>query len=154
MGKTTNFLHRLRWVFTAVLVLCAGQVLVWGFDRSPPLSLVGWAIEKPVHPGGPLRITLAVQRDLTRECSATVSRHIEDGRGFRFDLPQLVMDAHAIAALQESLKDESRILVQMPDDAAPGNGRYVSALSYACNPVHRVWPIRMRFVLPFEITRR
>lgn len=154
MCNATNVLYRLRWLFTGMLLLCFGQIVAWGFDRKPPLELVGWNIERPVYPGGPLRITLAVQRDMSRECDATVSRHIQDGRGFRFDLPQLVMDSHAIAALQASLRDENRILVQMPDDAAPGPAKYVSALSYACNPVHRLWPMRVRHELPFEITLR
>lgn len=154
MGKTTSVLYRLRWLCTAMLLLCFCQIVVWAADRKPPLELVGWNIERPVYPGGPLRITLAVQRDLTRECDVRVSRHIEDGRGFRFDLPQLFMDAHAIAALQATLRDENRILVQMPDDAAPGGGKYISALSYACNPVHRLWPMRVRHELPFEITLR
>jgi hypothetical protein len=152
MGHATDMLYRLRWFATSMLVLCLGQVLVWAFDREPPLRLVGYAVERPVHPGGPLRITLAVERDMRQACDVQITRYIIDGRGFRFYLPQIGLDAHAISELHATTRDENRILLQMPDDAAPGEARYGNALSYVCNPVHKLWPVRVAFEVPFDLT--
>jgi hypothetical protein len=135
-----------------MIAVCLGQIAAWSLDRDPPIRLIGYSVERPVHPGGPLRITLAVQRDLSRQCDVTISRHLVDGRGFRYYLPQIAMDASAIEALERSSKDENRILLQMPDDAAPGRAQYVSALSYACNPVHRLWPVPFVYEIPFDLT--
>jgi hypothetical protein len=153
MGKTTTMVYRLRWVATAMILLCLGQIAAWAWDREPPFKLIGYSVERPVHVGGPLRITLAVQRDLTRQCDVTVSRWIVDGRKFLIYLPQLAMDAHAIASLEQSSKDENRILLQMPDDAAPGNASYVTTLSYVCNPVHRFLPVRFSYEIPFVLEK-
>jgi hypothetical protein len=154
MGRTTDVLYRLRWFATAMLVVCLGQIIVWAFDRAPPFQLVGYAVERPVVPGGPLRITLSVARDATRQCDLTITRYIVDGRGFRFYLPQVALDAHAISALDASNKESNRILVQMPDDAATGPALYGNSLSYACNPIHRLWPIRLGYEIPFLVSKK
>lgn len=152
MGKTTTVVYRLRWVATAMILLVLCQFVVWAFDRTPPFKLIGYAVERPVHPGGPLRITLGVERDLRQSCDVQITRYIVDGRGFRFYLPQIGLDAHAIAELQTSTRDENRILIQMPEDAAPGEARFGNALSYVCNPVHKLWPVRVAFEVPFDLT--
>ncbi|WP_066339281.1 hypothetical protein [Azohydromonas lata] len=152
MGITTAVLYRLRWLATAMIGLCLGQITVWGLDREPPFKLQGYAVERPVHPGGPLRITLSVARDLRQSCDVQITRYIVDGGGFRFYMPQIGLDAHAIAELQSSSRDENRILIQMPEDAAPGDARFGNALSYVCNPIHRLWPVRVAFEVPFDLT--
>jgi hypothetical protein len=152
MGRATQLMHRLRWFFTAMIAICLGQIVVWAFDREPPFKLIGYSVERPVHPGGPLRITLSVQRDVSRACDVNITRYITDGRGFRYYLPQIELDQRAIDELEKSMRDENRILLQMPEDAAPGQAVYGNGLSYECNPVHKVWPIRMAYEIPFDLT--
>jgi hypothetical protein len=152
MGRATEFLYRLRWLCTAMILLCLGQIAAWALDRAPPAKLHGYAVERPVHPGGPLRITLSIERDLTRRCNVTVTRYIVDGRGFRIYLPTIGLDAHALDELQESAKDENRILLQLPEEAAPGKAVFGNSLSYVCNPVHQIFPVRMAYEVGFDIT--
>ncbi|WP_157266332.1 hypothetical protein [Azohydromonas aeria] len=151
MTQATDILYRGRWWATAVLLLCLVRVVFWALDREPPFELRGASVEQPVEPGGPVRITLDVRRDLSRNCSLLIVRYLIDGARFRFYLPTIELDASALEQLERQTPGENRILLQMPPEATAGKGAFGNVLSYACNPVHFVWPLRVAYEVPFEI---
>lgn len=152
MVKATELLFRGRWWATAMLLLCLGQILWWAFERTPPFKLLTYSVEHPIFPGGPLKIVLNVERDLTRRCSVHIERYVTDGKGYRMYFPTLDLSHSALVHLELNSPGVNKILLMVPQEAHPGLSAYGNMLSYACNPVHKIWPMVMTYEIPFRVS--
>lgn len=127
-------------------------VSYWAADRAPPFVMEGYRIN-PVKRGGVFPMELIVRRDVTRGCSVEFSRYMFDSRGFRYSLgEQQVMGAEGIARMEALYPGRLKLLIPIPESMAPGMAKYMTDLSYICNPTHFVWPIRVLMEVDFEVT--
>lgn len=138
------------WLLSLPFLLMAG---VWLTDRAPPFAVIGPVVVSNARAGEIVYFTAPVRRDLDRECSVVFSRHIIDVRGIRFDISTApgVMTAAGLRAMDAAMGAYLRLAVEVPEQAAPGQAAFVTELSYACNPVHRAWPIEVSMPLLFLI---
>ena len=140
----------LAWLLCVPILWQAG---VWLTDRSPPFAVIGPVVMKNAKPGEMAFFTAPVRRDLDRNCSVQFSRHLIDGRGIRFDLTKEpgMMTAAGLRAMDAAMGGYLRLAVDVPEAAAPGPAIFATDLSYACNPIHRAWPIEVSLEILFVI---
>lgn len=138
------------WLFSLPFLVQGG---VWLADRSPPFAVIGPVVVTTARPGDIAFFTAPVRRDLERDCSVVFSRHIVDVRGIRFEVSKEpgVMTAAGLRAMDAAMGSYLRLAVEVPEQAAPGQAAFVTELSYACNPIHRAWPIEVSMPLLFLI---
>lgn len=117
----------------------------WVADRTPPTVVLSATQIGQVVPGGQLRVRYIVER--YRSCAFTVDRVLFDGKEVRLDLPDLTWKA----APGPLGRDEYTVLVDIPDDFAPGPSIYRTVISYECNVLHKLWPIITRGEVRFEV---
>ena len=151
--KIRAWAERHSWVAWLLCVPIFIQGAVWLADRSPPFAITGPVVTIDAQPGELAFFTALVRRDLDRNCSVSFSRHLIDGRGVRFDLLKEpgVMTAAGLRAMDAAMGGYLRLAVEVPAGAAPGPAIFATDLSYACNPIHRAWPIDVSLSLLFVI---
>lgn len=148
----TSVLRRSAWLAWLLLIVSGGGLALMIGDDDPPFRLIGYTVE-PVRPGGVLRVTADVQRDLDRECSVVFSRHMFDSLGTRIDLAGTRnMTADAIRVLDEVSPGKLRLALPIPAYAAAGPAKLVTPLSYQCNAWHAMRPIETTTVMVFEVS--
>lgn len=153
MTKIIDWAGRNVWIGWLLAIPFLLQGVIWLTDRAPPFSVIGPVVVSNARPGEIIYFTAPVRRDLDRECSVMFSRHIIDVRGIRFELTKEpgVMTAAGLRAMDAAMGKYLRLAVEVPEQAAPGQAAFVTELSYACNPVHRAWPIEVSMPLLFLI---
>lgn len=142
-----------RWIIAPSLALAsfAGVAVLWALDREPPFTVLD-VIPATAQAGTTVNLQIAVLRDVRRTCDATFTRSVYDGAGYRFDLEGLQQaNAAAIRRVEKDTPGVLRLAVPVPSAARSGVGALVTSLEYTCNPLHRLWPIRMVTVIPFQI---
>lgn len=83
-----------------------------------------------------------------------VSHFIQDSRGYRFYMDSEYLSSFDLERLAEVTPGEARIILPVPNLASSGAAFVEAALRYSCNPVHKIYPIYYRVVIPFEIKER
>ena len=135
----TDFLRwsKLDALAFAVVAIVFAPLVWWVADRSPPIELTGWAALPPeVKPGDTIYRVIRVNR--LRVCETDPDTLVIDGAKVRwhFEEPKIVAPGKIGA-------DEYRRPVVIPMQASPGSAEMRVSSTFVCNPVHRIWPIRM-----------
>jgi hypothetical protein len=114
-----------------------GPLIWWVADRTPPIDLETWqAFPSEVKPGDTVYRVIRVNRK--RICETDPDTLIIDGAKVRwhFEEPR-------IAAPGRLGIDEYRRPVIIPLQANPGPAEMRVSSTFVCNPIHRIWPIKM-----------
>lgn len=149
-------LQRFVWMAQITLALCVIIASYYLSDRRPPFAVLD-VLPAAARPGQTVTIVAHVWRDLDRECSATFSRYAFDSRHIRFDLAagqggEWSFASHQmIDAIQAATPNVLRISFQVPEGMSPGPAILQTELRYACNQMHRIWPIELTTRLPFTV---
>jgi hypothetical protein len=111
----------------------------WVFDRSSPVVIekAYIASPQPLIPGKPFRIGYRVIRE--RLCPFTAEPVMFDGGDLRH-----TWGGERFASGGAQGKDDYFIERIMPPGAKDGVGTYFAVLSYECNPVQKLWPVRIQ----------
>jgi hypothetical protein len=132
--------------FNNIMVLCTvvgfsitgGIFGTWIVDRDPPTRVLSYIIDPPqgVGPGQELRIRYFIDR--TDLCATHIDRVLLDSINTRF---QLSDEDYAVGPGPIGLQNYI-VVVRIPTDASSGAARLVSSVSFRCNPLQYIWPIR------------
>ena len=153
--RLNDILRPFQIVARVSIYIAVAMVAFLALDREPPFVIPS------LHPvtvkaGEWAMIDVPVQRDLSRHCDATYSRYLFDSSGARFDLSaqQEASDA-MIREMDAAAPGRLHLKVLIPD-AGPkgmelGPAYLVTSLSYACNAVHSLWPIKVKTVIPLQV---
>lgn len=134
----------LRWskmdmLAFAVAALVFGPLVMWVADRTPPIELQVWQAMPPkVKPGETVYRVIKVNR--LRICETDPDTLIIDGAKVRWNF-----DEPSISAPGRIGIDEYRRPVVIPLQANPGPAEMRTTSSFVCNPIHRIWPIKVVF---------
>lgn len=149
--RTALAMRLLNLVYVVSMMTGAGWLFAMAIDRSPPIELGERLVITPrVRPGEQLLVR--VTRTRLRQCEFTRTWSIVDGSGRRTDFERRF---EAYGELHVPDTDSQGPIV--PRDAIPGRGRFVSVLSWDCNPLQRALGWSIVLVLPpleFEIAPR
>lgn len=148
-------LQRLLWMPVAVLlvslVTLTGYVALWLSDDAPPF-VNGSYTATPAKAGRGMIISRELHRDVKRRCSIIYSRVLFDGAARMHDIVSGQRVSPQMRDLFErktpGRQDE---VVQIPEDAAPGDGWLITDMEYRCNPLQAIRPISVRLELPIRI---
>jgi hypothetical protein len=115
-------------------------LFIWLFDHTPPvLYYQTEAISSEVRQGEELRITITGVRE--RPCYNTViEQTITDSAGVIHSLKERTT---VIPQDQIGVAIKREVEVPVTDGMEPGEAVYSPVAIYRCNPVWRVWPLRM-----------
>lgn len=142
-------MHKLAWLASTVLAICSAIAIVWAFDRSLPTEYVGVKRSRMV---GPDTVLLVQEVKRHRACDTAVTlRYIESPIGGRLYIQNVEFSAADMQRLEEEQPGEVRLLLNIPPVRVPGIWRYHVVLEFACNPIHKIWPIRTSYDVPFNV---
>lgn len=140
-----------RWALFGIFALAAqGAAVVlgiWVIDRDWPVVIENIRPLPPhPQPGQTMRLQLDIDR--RRSCASNTDRWIIDALNTRFILP-----SHALQGAPGPLGRSTVVLpVEVPENAHMGPARYESQVTFACNPIHKMFPIYGdRIVVPFTV---
>lgn len=147
MSKATAWAIRLAPLSIITIAMVASYMvamaLVWSMDKEPPFRLVNYSVT-PAVPGSTMLVMANVERDLTRDCSATYSRRLVDSQGIMRSIdPDTTMGANAIRSMDKRSPNKLLFAVQVPWDTPAGPAQIITPLTYRCNPWHYRYPITM-----------
>lgn len=125
--------------------------MMWGLDRTPPIEILAYTVLPGVHRGGYAQIDLHVKRNLQRKCSVVVNQYFQDLSGRRNYFSARYMGEQEIERLEKLVPGRTRIAVYIPDNADLGPGTVATTLAYACNPLHRLWPLVVHIEIPVVV---
>lgn len=152
MQRATAVLERMMWLWIVLLSVSVAQVAYWWFDRAPPFSVTSYSVA-PVYQGGYIHIDAIVKRDLTRECSVTLSNNLYDSSGSWYVLePPVRLQHGTIAAVDRKTPGRMVRNMPLPEGVAVGPAALVSSMAYECNLLQElVRPISVQIEFPFEV---
>ena len=148
--RVDEILERLDWLPRIILLAAAVMVGIQAADRREPFEVL--RVEPAsARPGEIVTIYADVRRDVSRACSADLSRSVFDSRLVRFDYPQTRFSAEMIEEMERAHPGRLQVAVMVPPGAAAGPADLVNVLSYRCNQVHALWPIEVTTRMPFTV---
>jgi hypothetical protein len=139
-----------KWAFVLILV----PLTWWASDRSPPFEVVRYYEPPAVTAGAEVTFSMVVDRELGRDCSATVSRQLRDSSGTTRPVTAgEYFSAKQIAAIEHEAPDMLKRTFVVPPTLAPGRAVLITETQYRCglNPFHALWPIDQLLEWPFEV---
>lgn len=137
-----RWLLRLWWVPTIMLSSTLGVLVYWAAERTPPIELVHMPSVAGKR-GDVIRFMPIVERDVGRDCDVVAQHTLIDGSGFAIALPPIQLDSWMVRQREHHLPGVVPIEIPVPTRASPGLGSYEAVITYTCNPVHKVWPIKV-----------
>lgn len=121
----------------AVVAVIFAPVIWWVADRTPPIELLEWrAFPSEVKPGDTIYRVIKVRR--LRICETDPDTLIIDGAKVRWNFEEPKIIAPGNVGM-----DEYRRPVAIPLQASPGPAEMRTSSTFVCNPIHRIWPIKM-----------
>ena len=148
--RVDDWMLRLSWVPSLVLVIAMGLIAVQASDRREPFQIL--SVEPAAaRPGDMVTIRAKVWRDRSRNCSAVMSRSVFDAQHVRWDYPLTRFSDAMIDRMESAAPGELRVSVVVPSSASAGTAQLVSVLEYRCNRVHAIWPIEVTTTMPFTV---
>ena len=151
-----GWLQRGVWVAQIIMVLCMLIAVLYAADRQPPFAILE-VHPAEARPGEIVTVTAHVWRDRDRNCSATFSRYLFDSQHARFDLaadnkgsPYFASDA-MIDRIEADSPGMLSVRFLVPTGMAVGPAVLQTELRYACNQMHRIWPIEVTTRMPFTV---
>lgn len=136
-----------------LLVLVLGTLWL-ATDRAPPFEVLKPDYPPPVvAPGEHVVLRADVRRNISRDCSAVMSRHIHFSDARRIELPTAEFSASELAS--QELRSPGRMapVVLVPLWAPDGRADLIATIRYRCgrNPWHWPFPIEVFASLPFIV---
>jgi hypothetical protein len=153
MSALTLLLHRHLWLAWGIILASLVVFGIWGADRRVPFAML------EVHPstavaGGMAEVSARVKRDVSRQCSMTLTRFLYDRDGFRHDMTGTQsMSADGIRHLEAQKPGMLAMRFAVPSYFPPGPAQLVAEKAYRCNPVHQFFPINATFTLPLVVVK-
>lgn len=148
--RIDDWMLRLAWVPSVVLILAMGLIAVQASDRKEPFQIL--SVEPAAaRPGDMVTIRAKVWRDQSRNCSAVMSRSVLDAQSVRWDYPMTRFSDAMIDRMESLAPGELRVSIVVPSSASAGVAQLVSVLEYRCNRVHAIWPIEVTTTMPFTV---
>ena len=148
---STSLIQRSAWLAWLLLLFSALGLIYMIGDTEPPFRVISSVANSP-RAGELLRADAIVQRDLSRNCSVTFSRHILDSQGTRIDVqPLTYMPAAGLVQLEETSPGRLRMAVMLPAYVSPGPAKLVTPLAYTCNAWHSLRPIEVLMTVDFVV---
>ena len=121
----------------SVVLVILSPVIWWTVDRTPPVKFIEYGIFPPtVKAGGTIYRVIKVER--LRLCETDPDTVIIDGARVKWvyeEAPLLVAGHLGF--------DEYKRPVVVPLQASPGPSEMRTSATYICNPIHRIWPIKV-----------
>lgn len=139
-----------KWAFVLILA----PLIWWASDRSPPFEVVRYYEPAAVAAGGEVTFSMVVEREVGRDCSATVSRQLRDASGTTRPVTSgEYFSAEQIAAIERQAPDILKRTFVVPATVAPGRAVLITETQYRCglNPFHALWPIDQLLEWPFDV---
>ena len=134
--------------FTGLMVGWSGVLGYWIQDNVLPVTSKFVEVVGPAHPGGDIYVRWVVDRH--RACSATRGDIVIDVDGVRWSLGTQTFSSPPGPMGQDTYVTKTAL----PPDIPIGPAHLRVSLSYICNPVQYLWPIRDLSIpdIPFKIT--
>lgn len=121
----------------AVVAVIFAPLIWWTADRTPPIEIKLWqAFPSEVKPGETVYRVIRVNR--LRICETDPDTLIIDGAKVRWNFEEPKITAPGQVGI-----DEYRRPVAIPLQASPGPAEMRTSTTFICNPIHRIWPIRL-----------
>ena len=121
----------------AVVGIVFAPLIWWIADRTPPVEILEYTVwPKTVQPGQTVYRGLKVNR--LRLCEVDPDTVIIDGAKVRWQFEEPPILAPGKLGI-----DEYRRPVVIPLQAAAGPAEMRTSATYTCNPIHRIWPIKV-----------
>lgn len=146
-----RFLSVLVWSAFLFIGVVSGLIIYWAQDTKPPFKMKDFTVDSAAPVGGFVKITMFVDRDISRNCDVVVSRFVQDAKGYRSYSASQSLSAADVVRLELTSPGVARVIVPIPLAAAPGLGTVGTTLQYTCNPVQRLFPIYLALSIPVEI---
>jgi len=121
----------------AVVLVVFAPLIWWVTDRSPPVNIMGYGIFPPTVKAGET-VFRVIKVERFRICETDPDTVIVDGAKVRWNYEEPALIAPGRLGI-----DEYKRPVVIPMQAAPGPAEMRTSATYICNPVHRIWPIRV-----------
>lgn len=141
------------WLANFIIIFALLAVVFFALDREPPYALI--SVEPAAaRPGDVVKLRMTVRSDVSRQCSADLSRFVFDAMNARYFIDHAQLSSSLIAGMESRTPGIREIAITVPTSATPGPARMVSALEYQCNRAHSIWPIEVTTEAPFTILPR
>ena len=117
--RIDDWMLRLSWVPSLVLVIAMGLIAVQASDRREPFQIL--SVEPAAaRPGDMVTIRAKVWRDQSRNCSAVMSRSVLDAQAVRWDYPLTRFSDAMIDRMESLAPGELRVSIVVPSSASAG----------------------------------
>jgi hypothetical protein len=135
--RTRMGFNRIDAFAMLVAAFVIAPVAWWIADRTPPVDILEYTIFPPkVQAGQTVYRVLKVDRH--RLCEVDPDTVIIDGAKVRWQFEELPILAPGSIGI-----DEYKRPVVIPLQAASGQAEMRTSATYICNPIHRIWPIKV-----------
>lgn len=132
---------RAQWIIGAVLALLLGGVAYMAADNQPPYDYIieqSYVRPNPAHPGR--QITVHWELKINRICPGVIVRTIVDAK-----TKARVSYDPALALVTVRAGDTSlERTFFLPEEMLPGPKLYRANAEYICNPLNRIWPLKVQ----------
>lgn len=147
-----NRLAATNWIVLALWSLCLIMVVPWVFDRTPPFEVVGAKEPPATKAGNVVMIIKEVRRDTVgRNCSVEFARYLVDAKGAMHSYDAGYLSAENRRRMSAQVGPYVKTALEVPATAAAGRVTLYTDLTYVCNPIHSLWPIRVSDHISFEV---
>jgi hypothetical protein len=141
---------RAQWIIGAALAVLFGLVAFMAADNQSPYTYIveqSYVRPNPAHSGR--QVTVHWELKINRICPGVIVRTIVDARTkakVSYDpAPALVTVKAGDTSLERTFL--------LPEEMLPGPKLYRANAEYVCNPLHRIWPLKVQTPdLAFEVT--
>lgn len=146
-----SWLTSKTYLFIFSLFIVA-QLTMWKLDSRVPFKMTGPPIYTHAVSGEPVKVTIPIKQDLTRDCSLLFSRYMFDSEGTRLDLQATrFVSATGIILLDKTTPNSIQISLDIPKQTAPGIATIVTQLAYMCNPLQYIWPVDHDMIFTIKV---
>lgn len=129
--------HKMDALAFFVVAIVFAPLIWWIADRTPPVEFISYGVmPDKVRPGDTVYRVIRVNR--IRLCETDPDTIIIDGAKVRWQFEEPSLLSPGPLGI-----DEYRRPVVIPMQASPGVAEMRTSATYICNPVHRIWPIKV-----------
>jgi len=121
----------------AVVLVVFAPLIWWITDRTPPVRFIEYGIFPPTVRAGET-VYRIIKLERLRLCETDPDTVIIDGAKVRWNYEEPPLIAPGSIGV-----DEYKRPVVIPLQASPGPAEMRTSASYICNPIHRIWPIKI-----------
>lgn len=135
--RVKNVVNRTDALAIAVALFIVAPIAWWIADRTPPVDMLEYSVfPAEVQAGQTVYRVLKVERH--RLCEVDPDTIIIDGAKVRWQFEEPPILAPGMIGI-----DEYKRPVVIPLQAAAGQAEMRTSATYVCNPIHRIWPIKV-----------